>query len=63
MPDPRPDHRERAAPLDVLVEQWFFETLHGSAAARSTETWNTVHAAKEELKRRLAAFVAAERDD
>ena len=36
----------------------FFEAFHGSAVARSTETWNAVHAAKEDLKRRLAAFVA-----
>lgn len=55
MPDPR---AETAALLDDLVEHWFFETFHGSAIARSTETWNAVHGAKEELKRRLASFVA-----
>ena len=57
MPDPR---AETAARLDDLVEHWFFETFHGSAVARSTETWNAVHGAKEELKHRLAAFVAAQ---
>lgn len=55
MPDPR---AETAALLDELVEHWFFETFHGSAIARSTETWNAVHGAKDELKRRLSAFVA-----
>ena len=49
---------ETSALLDDLVEHWFFETFHGSTVARSTETWNAVHAAKEELKRRLAGFVA-----
>lgn len=44
--------------LDALVERWFFEAFHGSPVARSTETWNHVHAAKDELKRRLAAFLA-----
>ena len=53
----------QAAQLDDLVEHWFFEAFHGSAVARSTETWNTVHAAKEELKRRLAAVVAAQSED
>lgn len=55
MPDPR---AETAALLDELVEHWFFETFHGSAIARSTETWNAVHGAKDELKRRLSNFVA-----
>ena len=55
MPDPR---AETATLLDELVEHWFFETFHGSAIARSTETWNVVHGAKDELKRRLSAFVA-----
>ena len=53
MPDA---HALQAARLDDLVEHWFFETFHGSAVARSTETWNAVHAAKEELKRRLAGL-------
>ncbi len=60
MPDTR---RDKASQIDALVEHWFFETFHGSAVARSTETWNTVHAAKEELKRRLATFVATEAED
>jgi hypothetical protein len=45
--------------IDTLVETWFFQTFHGSAVARSTETWNIVHAAKEDLKRRLAASAAS----
>lgn len=50
--------REKAARLDALVEQWFFEAFHGSLVARSTEVWNAVHDAKEDLKRRLASFTA-----
>ena len=54
-----PDQRAHTSvALDDLVEHWFFEAFHGSAVARSTETWSAVHTAKEELKRRLAAFVA-----
>ena len=44
--------------VDALVEHWFFETFHGSLVARSTEVWNAVHSAKEDLKRRLAALLA-----
>ena len=59
-----PDERaHRSALLDDLVEHWFFEAFHGSAVARSTETWNAVHGAKEELKRRLAAFVAGQAEE
>ena len=54
---------EKAALLDDLVEHWFFKTFHGSAIARSTEAWNAVHGAKEELKRRLASFVADKASD
>ena len=44
--------------VDALVEHWFFEAFHGSPVARSTEVWNIVHAAKEDLKRRLAEAFA-----
>lgn len=54
MPDPKPI----AETLDALVEHWFFEAFHGSVVARATDCWNHVHAAKDELKRRLAAFLA-----
>jgi hypothetical protein len=50
--------KEKAAQMEALVEHWFFETFHGSLVARSTEVWNAVHDAKEDLKRRLAGFVA-----
>ena len=50
--------KEKAAQMETLVEHWFFETFHGSLVARSTEIWNVVHDAKEELKHRLAGFVA-----
>ena len=51
--------QEKAARLEALVERWFFETFHGSLVARSTEVWNAVHGAKEDLKRRLADFLAS----
>ena len=46
--------KEKATALEGLVEQWFFEAFHGSVVARSTEVWNAVHAAKEDLKQRLS---------
>ena len=54
-----PEHdtpQSKAAAIDALVERWFFECFHGSAVARSTEAWNVVLEAKEELKRRLASL-------
>ena len=50
--------KETAALLDELDEHWFFETFHGPAPPRSTQTRNAVHGAKDELKRRLSNFVA-----
>ncbi len=50
--------KEKAVLLDTLVERWFFDAFHGSLVARSTEVWNVVHDAKEDLKRRLAGFLA-----
>ena len=44
--------------LDDVVERWFFDSFHGSVVARSTEVWNHVHGAKDELKRRLAGSLA-----
>jgi hypothetical protein len=41
--------------LAALVNQWHFETFHGSIVARDTEVWNLVYAAKEDLKQRLAS--------
>ena len=54
MPDPKPT----AGDLDALVERWFFEAFQNSVVARATAVWNPVHSAKDELKRRLAAFLA-----
>ena len=55
-----PDTPEKTlrSETEQLVERWFFESFHGSPAARATEVWNHVHAAKDELKRRLLAFLA-----
>lgn len=58
MPNPDLRSAETAETLRTLVEHWFFEAFHGSVVARTTESWNHVHAAKEELQRRLSAFLA-----
>ena len=55
MPDPDPRDT-----LETLVEHWFHEAFHDSVVARATDVWNHVHAAKDELKRRLATFLAEE---
>ena len=48
--------------VDAVVETWFFESFHGSLVARSTEVWNLVHGAKDDLKRRLTALLVAAPD-
>ena len=52
------DLDDNARRLETIVEHWFFELFHGSVVARSTELWNHVYGAKDELKRRLASFLA-----
>ncbi len=42
------------ARTDAIVDAWFNDTMRDSPASRSTEVWNHIHAAKEDLKRRLA---------
>ena len=59
MTDPT-DQIATARQLETLVERWFFEAFHGSVVARSTEVWNAVHEAKEELKRRLASLAPSD---
>jgi hypothetical protein len=44
------------ARIDDAVERWFADHFPGSAVARDTLSWNVVHKATEELKRRLAAL-------
>lgn len=53
-----PELKEKARAYEVLVEHWFFEAFHGTVVARSTEVWNAVYGAKEDLKRRLNDFIA-----
>ncbi len=50
VPEPPALHAAR------LVDRWFLECFQGSRIAQSTETWSCVHAAKDDLKRRLAAL-------
>jgi hypothetical protein len=50
-----------AAPVpvasDVLVDAWWADTFPGSVVGRSTDVWNFVFVAKEDLKRRLKGSV------
>lgn len=42
-----------AHPLHAVVDAWFASHFHNSAVARDTEIHNLVHAAVQDLKRRL----------
>lgn len=53
--EPAPE-REHGETIAAIVDRWHFENFHGSAAARDVEVWNLLYAAKEDLKRRLAAY-------
>jgi hypothetical protein len=48
-----------AAPgqIESLIEGWWSDHFPGSPIAQVTQAWNQAVAAKEELKRRLAAFL------
>lgn len=50
--------KQKSDQVEALVEHWFFEAFHGSLVASSTDVWNAVHNAKEDLKRRLADLFA-----
>jgi hypothetical protein len=39
--------------LSAVVDLWFSDSFHGSIVARDVDTYNYVHGAVEELKRRL----------
>ena len=43
--------------VDALLDRWFFEAFAGSRIAQSTETWNCVHVAFQDLKRQLAPLL------
>jgi hypothetical protein len=49
-----PQQTQPRSKYDEIVEQWFSDSFRDSRLANDTETWNLVHTAKEELKRRLA---------
>lgn len=44
-----------AVPSDAVVESWFAKHFHGMGALIDERTYNLLHAAKEDLKRVLAA--------
>ncbi len=41
--------------INALIDEWHGESFHGTRLGNDTEIWNLVFAAKEELKKRLAA--------
>lgn len=43
--------------FDLLVETWWNDQIQGSIIGRSTDIWNYLHGAKEELKERLRSTV------
>jgi hypothetical protein len=43
-------------PVDAVIDQWFIDCIHNSPVSRQTEIFNHCAAAKEELKRRIAAL-------
>lgn len=43
--------------FEELVERWWQDHFPGSPVAQVTQAWNHAHAAKDELKRRLANLV------
>lgn len=44
--------------LDEKIERWFADHFPNSVVSRSgSEVWNLVHAAKEDLKKRLAKVI------
>jgi hypothetical protein len=53
-PAPVPDSLPH--PHDALIERWWDDHFPGSPVASLTGAWNHAFAAKEELKRRLAAL-------
>jgi hypothetical protein len=42
------------SPLLALIDAWFATHFSNSIVSRDTETFNLVHAAKEDLKRRVS---------
>lgn len=44
--------------IDALVERWHADTFPETVAAHDVRVWNLVHAAKDDLKARLAAALA-----
>jgi hypothetical protein len=44
------------SPADQVVDAWFNEMFHNSLVSRDPQIFNYCQAAKEELKRRLAAL-------
>lgn len=51
---PQPEPRVDAA---ALIETWWNDHFPGSVVAQMTACWNHAHAAKEDLKQRLAALL------
>lgn len=54
------DLKSMVEKLNALIDHWRFEAFHGSVVAREVGVWNFVHAATEDLKRRVNAAFQAE---
>lgn len=46
------DNREQK--VNAEIDSWFDDSFRGTSLGNDTDTWNLVHGAKEELKRRLS---------
>lgn len=55
VPVPREAPAARPSVSDE-IERWFHDSFHGTSIGGDTENWNLLHAAKEDLKKRLAKF-------
>jgi hypothetical protein len=50
---------DTTAPRDAtseLIDRWFADHFHGSIVARNADVYNHVHAATQDLKRRLRSI-------
>ena len=47
---------DASGPFEALIERWWAEHFPGSPVSQVTQAWNHAFAAKEDLKRLLAAF-------
>lgn len=54
--EPSPSPKAEGNALVTLIDRWWDDHFPGSPVGRDTEIWNHTYAAKEDLKRRIAAL-------